>query len=84
MTLRIYRTWYWELAVPPPDSRFGGDTPMRLVANDILQFWELGKWKDVAVVEEPKPPHPADVRREREQNELVERIMAVKREDIEP
>jgi hypothetical protein len=67
MNFRIYRTYEWVLPKRQlSEIRFGGPPPTKVLkTTETLQYLDgmSEEWKDVPVVEAPKPPYPVETDR---------------------
>ena len=72
--LRIKRSFRWEFDARDGPMMYGGDNSYKLVHTDVLQYKESyptvkglhEEWVDVPVIEEEKPEHPNEVRKNRD------------------
>lgn len=69
MEIRIFRTWSY---VPDRNGRLAGAPQYVLIHHDQLQYKEQSwmDWKPVPIVEGEKPPHPDDLERKKDLQEI--------------
>lgn len=70
LRLRIFRQYEW---IPRSDGRLGCTINYVLQHKDVLQYKtdEKDDWKPVPIAHGEKPPHPEDIRRNKQINETV-------------